>query len=215
MNVRKRSSAPSEFEIIILAGGSSKRFPGIFKPLLELGGKPLIGWILDNLSDLSKRMTIVVHDHLQRDLISSRVMEARILVDEYRISAPMIGALTGARAARAPMIFLMAADQPFLGAEVVLKLVDGCREFDACAPRWPNGYLEPLAAAYRRDALIRAAQRALRKCDLSFNSILSILKTKFMDVHDLHPNPEFAFHNINSLKDYLRADKLLRSRVEV
>jgi len=198
------------FEVIILAGGSSKRIQNTYKPLLKLENKPLIRWIVDRLSELSCKPIIVVHNESQKATLSNLVPDVRIIVDEIEIASPLIGALSGARVANSRIIFLMAVDQPFLSAEIISKIVNLCKDVEACIPRWPNGFIEPLAAAYDRKAFIRAAEASLDRNDLSLRSTLKMLKARFVDTYTLHPNPRLIFHNINTIDDYLKARNFLK-----
>jgi len=68
---------------------------------------------------------------------------------------------------------------------------------------WSNGYLEPLAALYRRKVLSEV--RSVR----SFREILAKIGAKTVSIESLGVRPE-SFFNINTLSDLEEAELMLK-----
>lgn len=68
---------------------------------------------------------------------------------------------------------------------------------------WSNGYLEPLAALYRKKALSEA--RSAR----SFREILVKIGAKTVSIETLGIRPE-SFFNINTLSDLKEGERMLK-----
>ncbi len=196
-----------KFDAVILAGGVSSRFLGVFKPLLILGDKPILAWIVDNLSPVSGEVIVVVRDEKQENAILRAIDGVKVVRDEVSIQAPIVGALAGARASRSDLIFIVAGDQPFVTSEVAAKIVAKCKNYEACVPKWPNGYIEPLTAAYAREKFIKVAENLIKRGHLKSSAPLKYLKTLYIDVYQLHSHPEKILHNINTIDDYIKALK--------
>ncbi|RLF20029.1 MAG: hypothetical protein DRZ82_03675 [Thermoprotei archaeon] len=202
------------FDVVILAGGLARRLNRVFKPLLPLGGKPMIMWIVDELREVANRIIVSVHDYVQAKAITRRVRDVDIAIDctYYEgMYSPLIGALTGAKRAKNKVIFLIACDQPFIDKYIALKLVQGCYHFEACVPMWPNGYVEPLVAAYLRERFIEVAESFVRQGELCAQAPLLKMNVKYINVYDLCSDPEITFLNINSPCDYRKALEIVRS----
>ncbi|RLE63756.1 MAG: hypothetical protein DRJ38_06860 [Thermoprotei archaeon] len=195
---------------IILAGGRSSRIKGMYKAVLPLVDKPLIKWIIESLWSVIDEFIVVVHDKNQRSKLSRYLQDVVIIEDDnyFNFDSPLIGALTGAVKARKNIIFITCCDQPFITPNIVSKIVDRCKNFEACVPKWPNGFLEPLTAAYKRREYIDAVRKSLEKGELKCTAPLKHLKTLFLDVYELTQSPEITFYNINTLEDYRNAEKI-------
>ncbi len=197
---------------VILAGGRSSRINKFYKAVLPLIDKPLIMWLIESLQPVVDEIVIVVRNEKQGDELSKYLGNAVIVQDDerLRLNGPLVGALTGALKAKGKIIFIACCDQPFITSNVVLKTVNYCRDFEACVPRWPNGFLEPLTAAYRRKEYIDAVKKSLGKNELKCTAPLRYLKTFYVNVYELTHNPEITFYNINTVEDYRSAQDIAK-----
>ena len=132
---------------IILAGGPSRRF-GQDKGLLLLGGKPLSLHVLEAASNVVDEVLVVVSSATQSEVYKSMGTEARIVTDNRDIQTPLVGALTGFANALGEYSLLLPCDAPFVSRQVASLLLGLCVNNDVVIPQWPNGFLEPLQAAY-------------------------------------------------------------------
>jgi len=196
------------FDVLILSGGSASRLKGVFKPLLPINGKPMLLHIINEFRSTADNIIIVVHSSRQTDLIKKCIPMPRntqIVLDRLDIRSPLTGALSGAIVSKSKIIFIVAADMPFFKCEVALKIAKYCNTFDACIPAWPNGYVEPLAAAYVRSRYLHVAKQLIDQGILKAQAVVKKLKTKFIDVRELCKQPDVIFHNVNTINDYVKA----------
>lgn len=200
---------------IVLAGGVSSRL-GEPKGLTILNGTPLILHVLNKLAAVATDVVIVVSSEDQRKRFAKVVNEtARIVVDKRPIQTPLAGAQTGFETAHAEYALLLACDTPFLSPEVLGLLLEVSVGRNAAIPRWPNGNIEPLQAAYRVEAAVEAADEALNSEKLDMRSMLAhIGKIRYIStivLRNLDPALR-TFFNINTPNDLRVAEALIRKQ---
>lgn len=192
---------------IVLAGGRSSRL-GKPKALLSLAGKPLIQHVVGRAKAFSKEVLVCVKSLDQLNI----PLEAKLVVDGIELNSPLAGVLAGALAAKEEFVFLTACDTPFISRSVVEKLLEKVMEkehFNAAIPRWPNGFIEPLYAVYKRMALVKAVEEVLSEgSEPSLRNVISRLNPLFIPVEELKVDPR-VFLNINSLRDLRVAEEVL------
>jgi len=198
---------------IILAGGFSKRF-GQDKGLIELAGKPLILYVLDGISSVADETLVVASSSEQRAAFEHLVgHRAKVVLDEYEPRSPLVGALTGFEKAQSEYSLLLPCDTPFISREIASLLLDLCIKRNAVIPRWPNGYIEPLQAAYRTKPALAAAEKALKQERLNLRSIIDHLK-EIRYISTLvfqQTDPRLlTFFNINTPEDLKKAESILK-----
>lgn len=198
---------------IILAGGFSKRF-GRDKGLVELAGKPLILHVLDGISHVVNETIVVVSSSEQREafehLMSRR---ASVIIDESEPHSPLIGALTGLKNTQGEYSLLLPCDTPFISSEIASFLLDLCINRNAVIPRWPNGYIEPLQAAYRTKPALVAAEKALKQNKLDLRSMITNLKgVRYISTMVLQSMDTklLILFNINTPEDLKKAEFMLK-----
>lgn len=137
-----------------------------------------------------------------------------IVKDEYNIRTPLVGAITGFKRAKNKYTLLLPCDTPFVSRSVAALLLKQCIDQDAAIPRWPNGYLEPLHAAYVTKSALTAAKLALGKEQLNMRSMIETLdNVRYINVNiikKIDPNL-MTFFNINVQSDLKRAEKVFQS----
>lgn len=201
---------------IILAGGLSSRF-GLDKGLLLLAGKPLINHVLDAIDGLTDEMIVVTSSMTQKGEYR-RILDLRvkIVIDKEGLHTPLIGALTGLEQAEGEYSLLLPCDAPFIHREIASLLLDLCIGKSAVVPRWPNGWIEPLQAAYHTDSYLKAANEAVSQKNVSMLSIVSKMRAvRFISVLVLKQlDPELqTFFNVNTPLDLKKAaNTLIRKR---
>jgi molybdopterin-guanine dinucleotide biosynthesis protein A len=197
---------------IILAGGFSKRF-GRDKGLVELRGKPLFMYLLEKVAKVVDEKVIVVGSEAQRDVFSPLLEHvADVIVDKYDGNGPLIGALTGFEAVQTEYSLLLPCDTPFLSREIATLLLDSCVGRSAVIPKWPNGWIEPLQAAYHTKSAIIATKKALEKGKMDVRSMINCLRDiRYISTVILQKlDPELlTFFNINTFADLEKAESML------
>ena len=197
---------------IILAGGFSKRF-GRDKGLVKLKGKPLVTYLLEKVANVVDEKVIVVGSKAQKDVFSPLLDHvADVIVDKYSGHGPLIGALTGFETVQSEYSLLLPCDTPFLSSEIAVLLLDCCLERSAVIPRWPNGWIEPLQAAYHTKSAIVATEKALDEGKMDMLSMISHLRgIRYVSTVVLQKLDQelLTFFNINTLADLRRAESML------
>ncbi len=196
---------------IILAGGFSKRF-GRDKGLVRLKGKPLVTYVLEKVAKVVDEKVIIVGSKAQKNVFLPFFRQvASVIVDKYDGNCPLIGALTGFETVQSEYSLLLPCDTPFLSSEIAALLLDCCIGRSAAIPRWPNGWIEPLQAAYNTKSAITATKKALDQGKMDMLSMISYLRgIRYISTVVLQKlDPELlTFFNINTLADLRKAESM-------
>lgn len=113
---------------IVLAGGQSRRMGGGDKCLLRLGGKPLLGHVVDRLAPQADWLLLNANgDPARFDAFGLRVIPDSV----EGFAGPLAGVLAGLEAAAeagAEAIVTAAADTPFFPRDLTDRLVEAAGE---------------------------------------------------------------------------------------
>jgi molybdopterin-guanine dinucleotide biosynthesis protein A len=199
--------------VVILAGGFSRRF-GQDKGLIDLAGKPLVLHVVDRISQIDNEPLVVVNSSVQKQKFESLLSrKANVIVDKHNAQSPLVGASTGFERAKGKYSLLLPCDTPFVSSQIAQFLLDKCLNKGAVIPRWPNGYIEPLQAAYHTKLALIAAKKALEQGKLDLRSMIAHLRgVQYIAtavLRQMDPNL-LSFFNINTPKDLKRAESLLK-----
>jgi molybdopterin-guanine dinucleotide biosynthesis protein A len=197
---------------IVLAGGSSERF-GKEKGLVQLANKPLVGHVLDVVEEVADEKIVVVSSPDQSERYAKIVgLDVRVVIDKGNIHGPLVGALAGFEVAHSECSLLLACDTPLVSREVLSLLLELCMDRNAAIPRWPNGYSEPLQAAYRTKPAFDAAERALKegrmKVQCMVDEMTGVRYVSTLVIQQLDPTLK-TFLNVNTALDFRKAEGLL------
>jgi molybdopterin-guanine dinucleotide biosynthesis protein A len=198
---------------VIVAGGVSKRF-GRDKGLVRLSEKPLVLHVLDKVAGLVDEVVVVVNSELQKERFVG-VVEGRacVVVDGASVQTPLVGALAGFENVQSKYAILLACDTPFLSLKILSFLLEVCVNRTAAIPRWPNGNIEPLHAAYRAETAAEAARAALEEGKLDMRSMIENMRnTRYISTLVLRQfDPKLlTFLNINTLNDLREAEAMIK-----
>ncbi|MGC4936602.1 molybdenum cofactor guanylyltransferase [Kribbella sp. DT2] len=144
------AEAGTAYDVVVLAGGASRRFGGVDKATLVLEGVSLLDRVLTATE--SAASTVVVGPERTTCRAVSWTQE------HPPAGGPVAGVAAGLRCGTAPVVVLVSCDLPWLTSDDVAGLVDGLGEHDGHGLRDIGGREQPLAAAYRRDALTAALE---------------------------------------------------------
>lgn len=198
---------------IILAGGSSSR-SGQDKGLLHLAGKPLIRHVLDAALGIVDETIIVVSSKGQAEKFARATdLNISIIIDVNGVQSPLVGALTGFEKAHGQYSLLLPCDTPLISRDVLLLLLELCKNKSAVIPRWPNGYIEPLQAVYCIKLALEAAKKALNDGKSDMRSMVDELRgVRYISTLVLQQlDPELrTFFNINTPLDMKKAEFMLK-----
>ena len=187
---------------IILAGGEAKRAGGREKYLFEYDGETFLERLLSTLKDAVDEIIIVARDdlHCRRFEEICAGFEAKIVPDIRKGLGPVGGLHAGVQSAGGETIFAVACDMPFVNGDVIRYLFSLSGNCDAVIPRWEEGFIEPLHAVYKRDALERYMHSHK---SLSLRDMIDSINSCFVNVNDLRQYDADlkTFTNINNLND--------------
>ncbi len=193
---------------IILAGGSSNKFNGD-KGSLELNGKPLLNHVVDVVKGLVDEVVIVTSSQDRADAYAKLVSpEVRFAIDDCEFKGPLVGALTGFKAANGEYSALLPFDSPFVSQEVLSLLFDCGVGKAAAIPRWTNQDVEPLHAVYNTKQALKAAKEALAENELDLQVMVEKLRgvryISTMVLEQLDPDLK-TFFTVNTPLDLKKA----------
>jgi molybdopterin-guanine dinucleotide biosynthesis protein A len=195
--------------VIILAGGSSTRF-GQDKGLLQLAGKPLIKHVLDKTRDMADETIVVASSKTQAEKYAKPLgNKAKVIIDADIPEGPLRGAVAGFNWAHGEYSLLLPCDTPFVSSQILQLLLDLCINKNAAVPRWPNGFIEPLQAAYHTKTALKAAEDALEVGRSGLKGMVETLKNvRYVSTIVLKQfDPELrTFFNVNTPLDIRKAD---------
>ncbi|MEM2912572.1 MAG: molybdenum cofactor guanylyltransferase [Candidatus Bathyarchaeia archaeon] len=203
-----------KFSAIILAGGFSKRL-GQEKALTKLAGKPLILHVLGRVPENIDEKLVVVSSENQKETFEKTLEDkAKIVLDVRKMQSPLVGAYTGFKNVNSDYSLLLACDTPFVSSQILAFLIECCVNKSAAIPRWPNGYIEPLQAAYNTKIACTQAENALNNGELNLRSMIARMRNiryiSTLVLQQIDPKLR-TFFNINTPLDLKRAESLLSS----
>ncbi|WP_159429878.1 molybdenum cofactor guanylyltransferase [Halarsenatibacter silvermanii] len=188
--------------IYILAGGNSTRMENGDKPhVLLTEDKTMLEFILSRFRRefKSHEIKIVAKDSKNFENYNADVIED---IDE---AGPLGGIMTALEDTRSEKNFFLACDMPFFSPEAAHLMLDMCSS-EGLVPENEDGYLEPLAAVYRRSCLpsVEKMVEAGEKKIITFYSRVEIEK---FDKEFIYNKLDFKylFYNINTREELKKA----------
>jgi molybdopterin-guanine dinucleotide biosynthesis protein A len=181
---------------IIFAGGKSSRM-GQDKALLPFAGyRTLAQYQYERLQLLFDKVYLSAKKN-KFDFPSL------LITDRYEISSPLAGIVSIFETLEADEVFILSVDAPFVGKEVIEKLLEVNREnVDAVIAKSPNG-LQPLCGIYRR-SLFPSTRQRLKENNHRLGHLLLDSNSHFVDFEENTP-----FVNLNYPHEYEKALKQL------
>jgi molybdopterin-guanine dinucleotide biosynthesis protein A len=175
---------------LVLAGGLGTRMGGVDKPLLPLGGRLILDFLLDRLRPQVAALAISANG----DPARFAAFGLPVLADRFTARGPLGGILRGlewAEVLRADALLTVPGDTPFIPADLAARLwpAPACAE-NAAGIHWPVA-LWPIAC---RAALADWLSTQDRGRVSLFGALIGLRTTWFSDT----PDP---FTNINTPSD--------------
>ncbi|WP_085955065.1 molybdenum cofactor guanylyltransferase [Cellulomonas flavigena] len=135
--------------VVVLAGGTSRRLGGVDKTALDVGGRPVLVRLLDDLAGLPL-VVVGPRQDVGRDVLWTR--------EDPPLGGPLAATAAGVATGLsehpdARVVVLVAGDQPFAGTAVASLRTALGPDVDAALGAGPDGRPQPLLAAYRLAAV--------------------------------------------------------------
>jgi molybdopterin-guanine dinucleotide biosynthesis protein A len=161
---------------IILAGGESKRI-GTDKGLLDLDGKPLISYVVENLRSIVDEIIVVVGSEAKKPFYWQVLdKDVKVVADMYDEGSPLIGLITGLTNATGEYALVTACDMPFINSDLVDLLFLMAHELNGTLLIKSNGWVEPLTAVYKVDNSLKRALQLHTHGDLRLRKVLETMQ---------------------------------------
>ncbi|WP_155369566.1 molybdenum cofactor guanylyltransferase [Catellatospora vulcania] len=138
---------------MVLAGGAARRMGGLAKPLLPVGGVPMLRRVLSAVAD-ARPLVVVGGPELAAELPTGALLTREDPPGGGPVAAIAAGAAALPETGDSGRVLVVAADLPFLTREAVAALL--AVDADVVMFTDPDGRRQHLCAAWRLGAL-RAA----------------------------------------------------------
>ena len=191
---------------VILAGGSNKRFGGKTKALAEVGGKTILARILGVIAPVFGELMIVTNTPEEFD----EYRKIKFVRDHYFNAGPLAGIHAALEATTNKAIFVVAGDMPLLNTSLIRRQVSFylSNKFDIVTPVIGSS-IEPLHSTYNTSVIGSLEEYLMGGSEYTVRSFLEISNTGYMNIED-SVDARNAFTNINSTKDILRVEEILK-----
>ena len=193
----------------IIAGGQARRYGGLPKGMVPIGGVPIAMRVRDALAEATGRPPLLIaNDPAAQGWLPGLRVEPDVQPDMGALG----GLLTAVLRAPAPVL-CVAWDMPFVPAGLLRQLGDGLSlGYDAFLPasEGPRG-IEPLCAAYGpacAEAIVAALARGAREA-VAFHPAIKLGILPVAEVRRWG-DPRRLFFNVNTPDDQQKADALWR-----
>jgi molybdenum cofactor guanylyltransferase len=145
---------------LVLAGGRSTRM-GRDKASLPIGGSTMLARTVATLASVVDEVVVVARAvQALPPVDGGEAAVVRHAHDDVEDRGPVGGLVAGLAASTRDVVFASSCDVPFLAPAFVRAVVDALGDADVAIPE-AEGRLHPLAAAYRRTAVLPVARALL------------------------------------------------------
>lgn len=161
----------------MLAGGFSTRFGGGDKAFADLGGRPMIGHVLERMRRVTDGLLVSCRTEqlprLRESLRGSGISTGAV-PDPVPDRGPAAGIAAGLKPCRATYTAVVGCDTPFVDPTVLSALFERAEGRDGAVPR-VDGRLRPTLAVYRTAAVRDACEKSVDSGDWSLRGALDSL----------------------------------------
>ena len=196
-----------DVQAFILVGGRSTRM-GTDKAQLTFGNRTSVELIAASLAAVARSVT-TVGSTAQSDQTIKNIPDLQV---EW---GPLAGIEAALRHATATHALIVACDFPFITTELLEHLLLAIDDADAIVPLQPDGYAQPLCAAYRVSTCLIAAEAAIAAGQHSPRALLQRIRTLYVPFRELAmlPQSDHFFFNVNTPDNYQEAQQIFNERV--
>ncbi|WP_379157012.1 molybdenum cofactor guanylyltransferase [Paenibacillus sp. sgz5001063] len=193
-----------QFTGILLSGGYSRRM-GRDKALLELGGKPILARLAEELSKVAGNTLIACGEQEREEY---RYLQLPQVTDLYPGCGPLAGLHAALSCSSTEWNVVAACDLPFASAKFMRVMMESIQteQIDAVVPVSVSGRAQPLLGLFHKRAL-PVLEEALSQQRLKVMECLDNLKVLYIQEEDytFRPSP---LYNMNTPEDYAAALEL-------
>jgi molybdenum cofactor guanylyltransferase len=189
---------------VILCGGESRRM-GRPKAWLPFGPEVMLARVVRLVGSVAAPIVVVAAPGQDLPALPA---EVSIVRDEISGRGPLQGLAAGfgALAEEVDLVYATSTDVPFLEPRWITRLAELIGEADLAIPSI-GGYIHPLAALYRRTAVLPAIVNLLSRDRLRTLSLVEAVRTRVVLEHEMNTvDPRLGtLRNLNVPEEYEQA----------
>lgn len=189
----------------LLSGGAAKRFGGITKANIVVGGRTIVSRILNTFSGLFDEIMIITNSPAEFNSIQG----VRLVPDIVRNVGPLGGIHAALSASSAEAVFIVAGDMPLINSDLIIEQIKLFRAGmpDALIPR-KGQFIEPLHSIYSKKVLPSLDDYLRKDRSHAVWEFITTLNAEYFEYagNDVVANP---FMNVNSPEDALLIEKII------
>jgi len=187
---------------VILCGGDSRRM-GQDKARIPLHGRTLLEHVLHSIRPLFSEVLLAVR-RPRHGVDISQVCDVTDCV------GPMAGVAATLAQARAPWVFVLGCDMPFVSSDLIRRLAEKRGGQDAVVPVW-QGMPQPLAGFYGREVLPRIRRR-IQEGSFSMMHLLKALDVEYVPENEWSGMCPYALKDLDTPEDIQWARNIMIAR---
>ncbi len=189
---------------VVLCGGESRRM-GRPKAWLPFGPEVMLQRVVRLITTVTKPIVVVAAPGQDLPKLPA---EVAIVRDEIAGRGPLEGLAAGLSALddQVELVYATGTDVPFLEPRWITRLAELMGNADLAIPRIGD-YLHPLAALYRKRAVLPAIKELLRHDRLRTHTLVEVVKTRIVLEHEMQivDSQLRTLQNLNHPAEYERA----------
>lgn len=193
---------------VILAGGSNRRFGGLIKAKIPVGGIPIIERILAEIDGIFSEIIIVTNNPEE----FSGYTGCRLIRDEFPKVGPLGGIHAALKSANSDAVFVFAGDMPLVDKELVTRQMHefSNNNYVILVPRIGT-FIEPLHSIYSRELTGMLENYLSEKKNSAVYEFLSFAGAAYFEPGETD-GIRNAFINVNTPDDAILVEKILGHR---
>ncbi|MHA1410229.1 MAG: molybdenum cofactor guanylyltransferase [Candidatus Odinarchaeia archaeon] len=161
--------------VAILCGGKSQRL-GRDKAFLEVDSQYMIEYIIMRVKKYFKNIFLITKTADLKVKLQELFKNINIITDTVQNKhGPIFGLLTALESIKEEDIFILSCDTPLINLQVIDLIYQCLGEHYAVIPRWPNGYIEPLYALYKRIPVLNELKEFINSGEKKLGLLISKL----------------------------------------
>lgn len=181
----------------VLAGGANKRFSGVIKAKLHVGGKPIIARMLETIGEIFDEILIVTNTPEEyQDYYTYSVVS-----DLIKNIGPLGGIHAALKSTSKEAVFVFAGDMPFPDSNIINRMIEQYSKthFKIIVPQ-VNKYKEPLHAIYSVSVLPELENFISEEGNYAIHCFLNRMDVCYIELEN-RPETYAALTNINKPSD--------------
>lgn len=176
------------------------------KGLVEIAGRPMIDYVIDQVADLADDVLITtnnINEYIQFGL--------RMVSDKEPGAGALPGLYTALKGAMGSFALVVACDMPFINRGLLEFQIEKAFDSDAdiVVPHW-GGRFQTMHTVYRKETCLAAVEKALSVGEAKMTSFydgLNVMTVGEDDIAKFSPTGK-SFRNINTPAELEEAERL-------